>query len=218
MNKKSTIGGFTLVEIIVSLAIFTVVSVVAVGALLKIVSANKKAQSIQNAITNLNFALESISREMRSGSKYYCSSLLSPSGLNGNNIGFTSQACSFGTGVLVAFKSSDYALYNNGNLCTTPAYNLVYAFRFKPSGSNYILEAARQNSKDCATPQEISDLDFQPMIPVKNITITGYQLGVISDSNHKYPLATIHIVGYAGSSEQDKTVFDVETSASARIP
>src|SRR3989344_1570356 len=65
--------GFTLLEMIVSITIFTVVALVAVGALLKVVDANKKAQSLKSTINNLNFALDSMSREMRVGSNYFCS-------------------------------------------------------------------------------------------------------------------------------------------------
>lgn len=72
-SLKNYNKGFTLLEMIVSIAIFTVVALVAVGALLKVVDANKKAQSLKTSINNLNFALDSISREMRVGSNYSCS-------------------------------------------------------------------------------------------------------------------------------------------------
>lgn len=73
ISLKNHDKGFTLLEMIVSIAIFTVVALVAVGALLKVVDANKKAQSLKTSINNLNFALDSISREMRVGSNYSCS-------------------------------------------------------------------------------------------------------------------------------------------------
>ena len=80
MNKKSTTffpktntrRGFTLIEIIVSLMIFSIVVLVALSALVKIIDANKKAQTLQDSVINLSFTLESMSREMRSGSDYYC--------------------------------------------------------------------------------------------------------------------------------------------------
>ncbi|MES2470884.1 MAG: type II secretion system protein [Patescibacteria group bacterium] len=62
--------GFTLVEIIVSLGIFAVVALVAVGAFLKVVDANKKAQALKTAVNNLNFALETMSRELRTSFEY----------------------------------------------------------------------------------------------------------------------------------------------------
>ncbi len=64
--------GFTLVEMIVSLMIFSIVAVVALAALVKIIDANNKAQTIQAAVTSLSFSLDSMSRELRTGSNIHC--------------------------------------------------------------------------------------------------------------------------------------------------
>jgi prepilin-type N-terminal cleavage/methylation domain-containing protein len=62
--------GFSLIEIMVSLAIFSIVVVVATGALLSTIDATKKAQATQTVLTNLNLALEGMTREIRTGSDY----------------------------------------------------------------------------------------------------------------------------------------------------
>ncbi len=64
--------GFTLIEMIVSVSIFTVVTFVAVGALLAITDANRKANAIRTTMDNLNFAMESMARNLRTGSNYAC--------------------------------------------------------------------------------------------------------------------------------------------------
>ena len=63
---------FTLIEVMVAVSIFATVMLVATGAIFSIVEANKKAHSIKSVMTNLNFALESMSRDMRVGSNYQC--------------------------------------------------------------------------------------------------------------------------------------------------
>lgn len=68
MNNR----GFSLIEILVSIAIFSVVMVAAAGALLTTIDANHKAQAIQSVMNNLNFALESMSRAIRTGDTYHC--------------------------------------------------------------------------------------------------------------------------------------------------
>jgi prepilin-type N-terminal cleavage/methylation domain-containing protein len=62
--------GFTLIEILVSLSIFALVVVVAAGALLTAMDGNRKTQAIKSVLNNLNFALESITREVRVGGEY----------------------------------------------------------------------------------------------------------------------------------------------------
>ena len=64
--------GFTLIEVIVSTALFTIVILVAVGALLALVSANRKTQALHAVMNNLNIALDGMVRSIRMGSNYHC--------------------------------------------------------------------------------------------------------------------------------------------------
>ena len=64
--------GFTLVEMIVAVALFSVVMLVSVGALLSLVGANRKAQALQSVMNNLNIALDGMVRSIRMGSEYHC--------------------------------------------------------------------------------------------------------------------------------------------------
>jgi len=83
-TKKS---GFTLIEIIVSLALFSVVITIAVGALLILIASNRQLQNEQSVLSNLSFALDSMTREIRTGSNYYCAANDSASfGTSGNRI------------------------------------------------------------------------------------------------------------------------------------
>ncbi len=72
--RSTASHGFTLVEMIVSLAVFALVMMIAVGALLSIVNANRKAQAQQIALNNLNFAVENMTRSIRTGTYYHCGS------------------------------------------------------------------------------------------------------------------------------------------------
>jgi prepilin-type N-terminal cleavage/methylation domain-containing protein len=65
-------AGFTLIEMIVSLGVFSVVVTTAVGAILVLVNTNLQLQSEQSVMTNLSFALDTMTREMRTGFKYFC--------------------------------------------------------------------------------------------------------------------------------------------------
>jgi prepilin-type N-terminal cleavage/methylation domain-containing protein len=69
---SSNKSGFTLIEVIVSLALFSVVITIAVGALLILISSNRQLQNEQSVLSNLSFALDSMTREIRTGSNYYC--------------------------------------------------------------------------------------------------------------------------------------------------
>ena len=64
--------GFTLIELMVSLTVFSIVMVISVGTLLTLIDANAKAQALYMATTNLSFALDAITRDIRTGHLYHC--------------------------------------------------------------------------------------------------------------------------------------------------
>jgi prepilin-type N-terminal cleavage/methylation domain-containing protein len=71
-SNKSQSKGFSLIELMVSLSVFAIVMVVSTSTLLSYIDANAKAQALYSATTNLSFALDSMTREIRTGYHYYC--------------------------------------------------------------------------------------------------------------------------------------------------
>lgn len=66
--------GFTLVEMVVSVALFAVVMTICVDVLLSLVAANRKAQALQSVMNNLNIALDGMVRNIREGTDFHCGS------------------------------------------------------------------------------------------------------------------------------------------------
>lgn len=64
--------GFSLIEILVSVAIFSVVVITGTLSIMTIIDSNQKSQSLNSVMSNLNIALESMSREVRLGTDYGC--------------------------------------------------------------------------------------------------------------------------------------------------
>lgn len=64
--------GFSLVEMLVAVALFTVVMLISTSTLLALVDANRKAQALQSVMSNLNTALDGMIRSIRMGTAYHC--------------------------------------------------------------------------------------------------------------------------------------------------
>lgn len=64
--------GFTLIEMIVAVALFSVVMLVSTAALLALVGANRKAHALQSVMNNFSVALDGMVRAVRMGSEYHC--------------------------------------------------------------------------------------------------------------------------------------------------
>ncbi|MEI6042005.1 MAG: type II secretion system protein [bacterium] len=81
--------GFTLIEVMVSVSLFAMVMTLSLGAILSIVDGNKKAQAINAVANNLNFAVESMVRDIKTGYAYTCTvnviSASTTSNLSGDN-------------------------------------------------------------------------------------------------------------------------------------
>jgi prepilin-type N-terminal cleavage/methylation domain-containing protein len=63
--------GFTLIEIMVSVAIFAIIMTTGIGALVSITNSYRVSQQNKQVNDALNFSLESITRELRLGQNYY---------------------------------------------------------------------------------------------------------------------------------------------------
>lgn len=72
LHQKNNQKGFTLLEAMVAIAIFTIVMVIGISALLNVSATNKKAQNLRTIIDNLSFDMEDIARNFRLGSHFHC--------------------------------------------------------------------------------------------------------------------------------------------------
>lgn len=95
-------AGFTLVEMLIAISLFIVVSTISIGAIINIFDSNKRAQSSKTVVDNFNLAFENMVRTIRFGSNYRC----------GGGVG----DCSLGdTSVTVNFQGDDITYRLNGN-------------------------------------------------------------------------------------------------------
>lgn len=71
-NQES---GYTLVELIVAVGLFSFVMTLSSGAYLMMIGLNRQAQGVAIGIDDLSFALETMTRDIRTGSAYDCGGL-----------------------------------------------------------------------------------------------------------------------------------------------
>lgn len=201
-SNKINKQGFTLLEMIVSLGVFSIIAVIAVGSLVRITSLNRQAQSLQSAMNNINYILESISREMRFGSTFSCTSSTIFSGRT-----LSASVCD-SSSVGVLFKSSKTAVAS-GSVCP-----LIYAYWFQQSGSRWNIKKSQQKICD----EAISLSTASVLIDTVNINIS------VTDVNFKvftgplgYSRVLIRLIGQSGIKTNEKSEFDIWTQVSQRM-
>ncbi len=71
-NSRAGQGGYTLVEMVIAVALFTAVMVIAASAYLSLIALNRHSRATSDIVANLSFAVESMARSIRTGNNYSC--------------------------------------------------------------------------------------------------------------------------------------------------
>lgn len=73
MKRSLNTKAFTLIEVVVAVGLFSIVMMVALAIILSVVDNNKKVHSVNVVVDNLNFAIDSMVRDIKTGKNYNCS-------------------------------------------------------------------------------------------------------------------------------------------------
>ena len=187
--------GFTLIELMVSVAIFAVVMVISLGALLSIATADRKAETVSSVMNNLNFAVESMTRTIRTGYDYHCGTVDGGDCSSGGTLfKFTSQG---GAETVYAFDSSA--------LCQQSGAVQGCIVRSTDGGTTYAPITA-------------------PEVIITNVTsggsgltfyLRGSSLGSTGDNTQ--PNVVITVTGYVQITPTQKSPFYIQTSVTQRL-
>lgn len=192
-NKR----GFSLIELLVSLSLFTIVLTIAVGTLLVLIDANTKAQNIQTSMTNLHFALDSMTREIRTGSNYYCDQNDPSDFINGDDI----RACVNGGSFLSITEGGSSLTDNSGD------HRIEYRLQ-----NNRIERRVQKAGADSWQPITSDDMDIEKL----EFYVTGSNK-LLETGDVLQPTVTIYIAGTAGGEfEVTETEFDLQTTVTQR--
>ncbi len=94
-TPRFLVCGFTLVEMLVAVALFTVIASFSIGAVLSIFDANRRARSSKTVVDNLNLSIENMARTVRFGNNYYCGISSNFSSVKDCAVGGTSLSITF---------------------------------------------------------------------------------------------------------------------------
>ena len=194
MPRNTT--GFTLIEMLVSFSLFTIIMMVSIGALLSIANATRYGNSVRSVMDNVSYALDVISRTMRTGSDYTCY----PGAYDGsqNVVPITGgRDCSTG-GFAVAFYDQ---------------YGSPIAYQVNPSSGTLEVKKGQCANSICTYAASLPMTS--PYVSIKNTGgVAFYVQGTTSTSDQ--PRMLINISGEAGSRADLKANFNIETTVSQR--
>lgn len=151
LKLKHSARGFTLVEMMVSVAIFAVVMTIALGSLLAMSESDRKVQTLKSVVNNLNFALDAMSRSIRTGTSYHCDIAQgTPSTARDCSTAASSFAYLNADGQTVGYCLSSGALrrsVTSGSLsssCSSSEYSPITSSEVQISNLSFYVQGAEQ--------------------------------------------------------------------------
>ena len=195
--------GFTLVETLVSLALFSVVLVISSGVIFSVINVNKKNQAISSVVNNLNYSIDSMVRDIKTGYLYKC-----------NYAGVTTV-----DGLKASTERGECDNGDNVTLVSTiTGSDLVvkYQLQKKPSDINWYIEKTIYSTTTGASVYSITD---KIGVNIEDLNFTVRNPYSLDTENvvHGQPSVFVTIRGVAGSQDIDTSKFFLQTFISQRL-
>jgi len=205
-RRQGSDYGFTLIEMLVSLSLFSIVSTIVVGSIVVLLGNNMTLQSNQQVSVGLAAALDNMTREIRTGTYYYCDSALWHAG----NVPAVSaqQDCASGdTGI--SFRETA------GVISGTPGGRI--SFYFSPASGaepGRIVRRVGNASEEVITPRTIN-------VRRARFYVTGSEslssASNINSANTQQPTVTIIIEAEDNAQRNNSKQFIIQSTVTQRI-
>ena len=188
-KKLSRKAGFTLIEMLVAVFVFSVIMTISTGAIFSIVSANKTSQALKSVLDNLSSAVDSMSRNISYGTMYNCS------GDPGQEIDFSKSTSCLDGDKIFAFTDKD-------------GHYVSYFF----DDTNGVLDGVLQRCEGSVPDGNCTQLTA-PEVHIKDMKF--YVAGAGPSIDEGQPSLRVTISGYAQSGSS-KSEFNLQTMISQR--
>ncbi|MCA9365957.1 prepilin-type N-terminal cleavage/methylation domain-containing protein [Candidatus Kaiserbacteria bacterium] len=193
-HSATSANGFSLIELLVSMAIYTMVVTMAIGTVLVLIDANAKAQNMETIMTNITFVLENMTREIRTGRSLYCMQ----SGDTGGIGTLDTQDCDSNYGQVLS-------LVEGGSSLTGGNANPRIAYRY--------------NETDMSIERRVSDGPWV-RLSSDDAIITGLYFNVYGtdvEDDVEQPTVRIWVSGFSGELGEVRSQFSVQTTVTQQI-
>ncbi|MEX2029198.1 MAG: prepilin-type N-terminal cleavage/methylation domain-containing protein [Candidatus Paceibacterota bacterium] len=186
-NVKKQNKGYTIIETMIAISIFTIVVTIGIGSLLNANLVHQKSQDMRSIIDSLSFVMEDISSNLRTGYNYRCVTNLGQYGGTADG-----QNC-FGIAFQPAGVPSDprwvYEVVSQGDI--------AYIRKSTNGGANWVQ----------LTPNEVKINTLE-----SNFSVSGAP----PPPDNKQPFVTIKLVGTI-TYQNVVSPFSLQTSVSQRL-
>ncbi len=214
MKQTSNKKGFLLIEMLVAVFIFTIVMLLSITAVLAILDANRKNQSMKSVINNLNLVVNSMAKNIAVSKFYYCDDdpgLNYPTGYDGGDCPHE-EGLPPEPGETITFYFQDP---KEGGLPHVIKYSIG---EYTDSGGQKIAgNVTRSIDDDAPVPITSPDVNITSLqFYIFGTEPLRVDAGGVADGDTVQPRVVMVVRGYAGIKENTRTQFNIQTSVSQR--
>ncbi len=207
INKNNK--GYTIIETMIAISLFIVIVEIGIGAILNANLISQKSRDIRSVVDNLNFVMEDMSRNMRTGYNYHCFLPLETAPATSSDVYSTPRSCV--SGWAISFEPATGVASYDGIDDAKDDDQWVYAI-VNIAGKGKIFKATKGpyngSTSVQLTPDEI------------NIDTTASTFSVLGaepyPGNQQQPFVTVKLVGTI-TLKGVVTPFSLQTSVSQRF-
>jgi type II secretory pathway pseudopilin PulG len=198
-NNFKTKGGYTIIETMIAISVFLVIVMEGMGALLNANLLHQKAQNLRSIVDNLNFTMDDMSRNLRTGYNFQCyDSSHQTLSLATTSAGFP-RSCASGWAIVFEYAGGNTATYGIPATADQWAYYISGGKIFKSTdGAQTFYQL---------TPDEVTITD------ASSFSVLGAEP---PPGDSQQPFVTIRLVGNI-TLKGVVTPFSLQTSVSQRL-
>lgn len=194
IKETKFVKGFSLIELLMAVSIFSVITIIAVGALYSVQNINTRTQQSQAILDGMNLSMEQMLRDIRYGSTLHC----------GGNI---ANLSSLTTRLSCPFPSDP------GNILVFKPHNGTSGDRI----AYYISDGhiMKLDTRVSSLPTQITSNDV--IVSTLHFFVEG--ASSVQDNDYKQPLVTIVVSGETVPAKINivSIKFSLQTSVSSRL-
>ena len=204
-------GGYTIIETMIAISLFTIIVTAGVGALLNANLVHNQSSNMRSIVDSLTFIMEDMSRHIRTGYNYRCYDLGNQWSPDYAQFPILNEPQSCALGKVIVFEEA-YGEFNASN----GDDQWVYLIGSLSGGTDYNIYKSTQGGLN-GTFVQLNDSAIR-ISPESSIAILGaeHPSNPLQNGDIQQPLVTIKIMGEI-QYKDIITPFSLQTSVSQRL-
>ena len=210
-KQQKAESGFTLIEVMIAMAIFTIVVTIGIGAVLDTITQHRNTENARGVMDNLNFIMEDMARNIRLGTDIHCALATDGVYVDPTTGAITPQNCPGTFGAVGSNKIIFKDLTRRKNI----TYTISAPIGTTPSQIYKQIDDTSSGSLVLGVPELITSTNVKMDFQLSGFTVRGAEPTTLGTGDQAQPTVVIRLAGVMTYKGID-TKFAIQTTTAIR--